>query len=112
VIEKGEESDADKLKFTWKVISQTARSLTIQITFENALYVSANLKPETLKIIFRDPLFFTSVYGLGIAKPPKDNHRRLQSEGNFPVLRRTVPPQLSESDRTLQIVFWVFAKII
>jgi len=38
----GEDSDQEMLGFTWRVVSQTNRTLVVQLEFENAIFISAN----------------------------------------------------------------------
>lgn len=67
-IEPGEDSDLKMLGFTWRVVSQTARKLVIQMIFDEPLFISANSDKEVLKATFRDPFMFTAKNGLQIKK--------------------------------------------
>jgi len=50
----GEDSDPQRLTFTWKVISQTNDTLIIQLYFDETEFVSAHGDKEWLKVTFRD----------------------------------------------------------
>ena len=44
----------------------TIRELSIQISFENALYISANEDPELLRVIFNDKFIFVGLNNIPI----------------------------------------------
>jgi len=72
----GEDSDTQRLYFTWEVISQTNDTLTIQLHFNETEFVSANWDKEWLKITFRDHWMFLGTNGLVI----KPEHRVVKKE--------------------------------
>ena len=45
-----DDSPQEKLGYSWEVVSMTARSLEIQLNFENSIYVSSSEEPEVLNI--------------------------------------------------------------
>jgi len=87
-IEPGEESDPKNMVFTWRAVSQTATTLTLQLIFDDALYISANSIKDFLKITIVDPYMFFGANGLMIEK----KHREMLRE---------MPAQLSENAKEL-----------
>jgi len=67
-IEPGEDSEEENLGFTWYAVSMTNTTLTIQLEFANAHFISANSARERMKVLIRDPLLFTSYDGLEIER--------------------------------------------
>jgi len=88
-IDPGEDSDPENLGFTWRAVSQTPTTLTIQLIFENALYISANPIKDTLRITIVDPLMFFGANGLLVEKKNRE-------------ITRDIPAQLSESAKEVQ----------
>jgi len=87
----GEDSEQEKLGFTWRVVAQTATTLTLEFVFDNAILISANGKKETIIITIKDPLLFFGSNGLPIKK------KHLQ-------IGREMPAQLSQSAKFVQKV--------
>ena len=83
-VEEGHDSNPQTLKFSWEAIRQTNRTLVIKITWESAMFVSAFIPPDVLKVTIRDPLFFIAYDGRQIKLDDRE-------------LRRILPPQLSGS---------------
>ena len=57
-VEPGEDSDPARLTLDYEVVNQTSSSLTIQLYFSDAKFVSANADPDTLQVFIRDPEMF------------------------------------------------------
>ena len=50
----GEDTDIEKIGYTWSVVSMGTRSINLQLNFEYPLYISTNRDREKLKVIFND----------------------------------------------------------
>jgi len=94
-VEEGHESNPYNLRFSWEAIRQTNRTLVIKISWESAMFVSAFIPPDVLKVTILDPLFFTAYDG-----------RQIKLDDR--VLRRILPPQLSGS----ATAFYWFSKVV
>ena len=54
-------SPEEKLGYSWEIVLMTARSLEIQLNFENPIYVSMSEEPEVLEIqINSGQIFFST----------------------------------------------------
>ena len=91
LVEPGDDSDPEKLTFVWNVTAQTNTTLTLQLYFDQARWISSNSNPDKFKLFFRDPLMFTGQNGLQIEK-------------EHYVLERDLPPQLGADDSGAQAV--------
>ena len=60
----GIESKMEDLGFVWNVTQQETFSLNVQLFFTNAIAVSSNVIPDTVKIQFNDPFMFMGHNGL------------------------------------------------
>ena len=59
-----EDSDPLKMGYSWDIAGMDKRSLDLQITFENPLYISVNEEGEKLEIHINDGSAFLSELGL------------------------------------------------
>ena len=59
---------------SWQVINYKSTEIGIQMIFENPLYISYEVEPDTLVITFADPDLFISTDGIQI----KDEYRVLK----------------------------------
>ena len=75
-IEPGEDSDPAKMNFTFRAVAQTPRTLTLEMIFDDAIFVSAFGDKETLLVDFRDPLMFIGINGMVIER----EHRNITRE--------------------------------
>ena len=88
----GKDSDPSKLDFTWSVQEMTERQILIQMNFEDALYVSANEQPDTMRVTFADKYMFVGTnnipmnFGRGT--------RALQDQQQYLILEREMPRQI------------------
>jgi len=73
----GLDSDMENLKFEWVAIEATKRTLTLQLVFENPIFVSAFGEADNLKVTFRDPQLFFSATGYVIPKRYRVLSKRL-----------------------------------
>jgi len=85
----GEDSDPASMGLTWRAVSQTPTTLTIQLVFDNALYISANQLKDILKITIVDPLMFFGANGLMVEQKNRE-------------FTREMPAQLNESAKEVQ----------
>ena len=58
------DSDPEKLGYSWEVLRMNQRSLEIQVTFQNPLYVSVQDESEQVEIKINDGTAFISSEGL------------------------------------------------
>ena len=58
------DSDPEKLGYSWEVLRMNQRSLEIQVTFQNPLYVSVQGESEQVEIKINDGTAFISSEGL------------------------------------------------
>ena len=63
----GPYSDPQMLDFDWVTSYMDERSVRFQLKFKNAIHVSANSEPDTLRVVFRDRFMFVGVNDLAIA---------------------------------------------
>ena len=75
--------------FTYRVVAQTLRTISIQMKFTNPLLISATNDKETMTVTFRDVYMFLGTNGQLIEKKNR-------------VIKRQMPPQLSESAKEVQ----------
>ena len=88
-VQPGEDSDPAKLLLEWEVVWQTSRQLSIKLKFQDALFVSANIQPDFLKIVILDPVVFTAINGLQVEPE------------NLEILK-AIPSQLGVKQETVQ----------
>ena len=62
----GEDSDPSRLLFTWHIVEMTERKIFIQMVFNEAIYVSAKLDAEILRVTFVDKYTFVGRNNLPI----------------------------------------------
>lgn len=62
------EQDESKLGFKWNATSMAANSITFTLEFENAVHLSAQEDPETLRILIRERRMLISENNLAIQK--------------------------------------------
>jgi len=91
-IDPGWDSDPEKHKFDWIIVNQTSTKLILQLYFEDAKYISSNFDREWLKVTFMDPLMFYGINGMAIDEEDR-------------TITREIPPQLGETEQTVQLVF-------
>ena len=60
------DSDNSKLTFEWNILEMTERTISIQIYFQSAVYVSSNYEPDILRLSFVDKYMFTGTNYLPI----------------------------------------------
>ena len=61
----------------------SAREFSIQIYFENALYISANEEPELLRVIFNDKYIFVGLNNVPIQMGETGFRRLSQRHGKL-----------------------------
>ena len=76
---------ATQLKHDWEVIEFREQKLAVQLNFTNETYVSSNMIPEQIEVIFNDLSFFVDTDGLTL-------------EDDSAVLEQAIPPLLSASE--------------
>ena len=70
---EGEDSDIEKIGYTWDVVSMGTRSMELQLNFENPLYISVNSDSEKLVVVFNDGTALLSEDGLPLDLANEDN---------------------------------------
>ena len=60
----GAYSEPEKMGYTWEPVAFSGRTLSLKISFENPIYISAEEDPELLEIVIRDGSMFLSESGL------------------------------------------------
>ena len=60
----GADSDLEKMGYSWDILGMDKRSLDLQVTFENPLYISVSEESEELLVNFNDGSAFLSDVGL------------------------------------------------
>ena len=94
----GSDSDPMKLEFGWKVIEMTERWVSIQMYFEEAMFVSANGEPDTLKITFVDKYMFVGKNNLplhfGAGRRRQRRALAAADDSQFLTLYREMPTQI------------------
>jgi len=85
------------MDFTFRVEAQTPRTISIQVKFTNPLLISAHADKETMTVTFRDVYMFLGTNGQLIEKKNR-------------VIKRQMPPQLSENAKEVQEVLTAAAK--
>ena len=50
----GEDTDVEKIGYTWNVVSVGTRSMDLQLNFENPLYISINKEREKVLVVIND----------------------------------------------------------
>ena len=61
-----EDLDPSKLDFSWVATEMTENTVNFELNFNSAMYVSYQVEPDTLKVIFRDRYMFVSENSLAI----------------------------------------------
>lgn len=69
-------SDPHQLEFEWVTSGMTKRSVSFQLQFKTAMYVSAQEDSDLLRVIFRDPYMFVGENDLAIASKSNKAWRR------------------------------------
>lgn len=93
-------SDQAKLGYSWKVVTFGKRSLELQITFENPIYISMEEEPEFAEVTIKQASIFISEAGLPLdMSQVKPQSRRLAPAVEEPlVLRKKIPKQKDAGD--------------
>lgn len=65
----GAYTDESMLGYSWSVLQMTKRSLKLQITFENPIYVSMEEENEVLRVTFNGGSLFVSAEGMLLELP-------------------------------------------
>ena len=81
------ESDPEIMGYEWTTVSMNKRSLELQMTFENPLYISIQEESEVLAVTFNDGTAFLSEAGLPLSLIDEDQL----------LIERDIPKQLPAS---------------
>lgn len=86
----GQDTDPEKVDFSWEVLRMSKRSMDLQLAFENPLYISTKQDKEKLEIVFNDRIAFLSEAGLPLDLHPDDG----KHEGAQLKFEHGIPKQL------------------
>ena len=86
----GQDTDPEKVDFSWEVLRMSKSSMDLQLAFENPLYISTKQDKEKLEIVFNDRIAFLSEAGLPLDLHPDDG----KHEGAQLKFEHGIPKQL------------------
>lgn len=77
VVIPAEGQDQRNVAFDWVVSEMTQRGIRLKLVFKDAVYVSTQMEPDFLEVVFRDRYLFVAINNLAISTKPISADKRI-----------------------------------